>query len=66
MESIKILKGEVENDLYDLSMQLSGAMIYLGKKASSIEEGAEIAKQKIKNGEAYDKFLKFLNFKTVM
>ena len=58
LESIKILKGEVENDLFDLSMQLSGAMIYLGKKASSIEEGAEIAKQKIKSGEAFDKFIK--------
>ncbi len=57
LESIKILKSEVENDLYDLSMQLSGAMIYLGKKASSIEEGSEIAKQKIKSGEAFDKFL---------
>ncbi len=57
-ESIKILKGEVENDLYELSMQLSGAMIYLGKKAFSIEEGVEIAKQKIKSGEAFDKFIK--------
>ena len=56
-ESIKILKGEIENDLFDLSMQLSGAMIYLGKKASSIEEGADIAKQKIKSGEAFNKFL---------
>ncbi len=60
LESIKILKGEVVNDLYDLSMQLSGAMIYLGKKASSIEEGAEIAKQKIKSGEAFDKFLEIV------
>ena len=59
-ESIKILKGEAENDLYDLSMQLSGAMIYLGKKASSIEDGTEIAKQKIKSGEAFDKFLKIV------
>ena len=57
LESIKILKGEVENDLYDLSMQLSGAMIYLGKKASSIEEGIKIAKEKIKSGEAFDKFI---------
>ena len=56
-ESIKILKGEVENDLYELSMQLSGAMIYLGKKAFSIEEGVEIAKQKIKSGEAFEKFI---------
>ncbi len=59
-ESIKILKGEVENDLYDLSIHLSGAMIYLGGKANSIKEGAELAKEKIKSGEAFDKFLEIV------
>ena len=56
-ESIKVLKGETGGDLLDLSLSLAGAMIYLGRKASSIKEGKEIAKQQIKNGAAFNKFL---------
>jgi thymidine phosphorylase len=32
-------------------------MIFLGKKASSIEEGIEISKEMITSGKAYDKFI---------
>lgn len=59
-ESILVLKGEQEDDLFELSMLLSGAMIYLGNKASSIDEGVEISKQLIKNGKAFDKFLEIV------
>lgn len=59
-ESIQVLKGEVKNDLYKLSILLSGAMIYIGKKAKSIPEGENIAKQKIENGEAFKKFLEIV------
>jgi thymidine phosphorylase len=31
-------------------------MIYLGKKANSLKEGEQIAKEKIENGEAFKKF----------
>ena len=34
-ESIKVLSGEMIGDLVDLSLNLAGAMIYLGGKASS-------------------------------
>ncbi len=55
-ESIKILQGEFKNELLDLSLNLSGAMIFLGGKASSIEEGIEISQSLINNGMAFQKF----------
>ncbi|MFC2094137.1 thymidine phosphorylase [Bacteroidota bacterium] len=59
-ESIKILRGEQKGDLLDLSLNLSGAMIYLGGKASSIKEGTQIAKEQISNGKAFDKFVEIV------
>ena len=60
-ESIKVLQNEfIESDLSILSTTLSGAMIYLGKKASSINEGIEISKELIKNGKAFDKFVEIV------
>jgi len=59
-ESIQVLKGNVKNDLYLLSIKLAGTMIYLGKKAKSIQEGEHIAKQKIEIGEAFKKFLQIV------
>ena len=59
-ESIMVLRGEQEDDLFELSTLLSGAMIYLGGKALSIKEGVEISKQLIKNGKAFDKFLEIV------
>ena len=59
-ETVKVLRGEKEGDVLDLSLELAGAMIYLGNKASSIKEGAELAKEQIKNGKAFDKFLQIV------
>jgi pyrimidine-nucleoside phosphorylase len=59
-ESIKVLRGEQKGDLLDLSLNLSGAMIYLGGKAGSIKEGAEIAKEQINNGKAFEKFVQMI------
>jgi len=56
-ESIKILQGEKVKDLYDLTLNLSGAMIFLGGKAQSIKEGFQISEELIKSGKAFDKFL---------
>lgn len=56
-ESIKVLQGEKVDDLLELSLHLSGSMIYLGNKAKSIDEGIEIAKTMIESGKAMDKFL---------
>ena len=56
-ESIKVLKGEVKNDLYELCLNLVGAMIYLGEKSKSINEGKKLAEEQIKNSEAFSKFI---------
>lgn len=59
-ESVKVLQGEDVTDLLELSLNLSGAMIYLGSKARSIPEGIEIAKKMISSGKAMDKFLEIV------
>jgi thymidine phosphorylase len=59
-ESIKVLQGEKIMDLLELSLYLSGAMIYLGGKAKSMEEGIEVAIKMIKSGKAFDKFLEIV------
>jgi pyrimidine-nucleoside phosphorylase len=59
-ESIKVLRGEQQGDLLDLSLNLSGAMIFLGGKAGSIKEGVEIAKEQINNGKAFEKFVQMV------
>lgn len=59
-ESIQVLKGNVKNDLYLLSVKLAGAMIFLGKKAKSLKEGEQIAKLKIENGDAFNNFLEIV------
>lgn len=59
-ESVKVLQGDVVEDLKTLSVTLSGAMIYLGGKANSVEEGIEISNELIKNGKAFDKFVEIV------
>ncbi len=55
-ESIKVLRGEWIDDLCSLSFTLSGAMLYLGGKAKSIEDGFEKSVELVRNGKAFDKF----------
>jgi len=59
-ESIQVLKGIIKNDLYTLSVKLAGAMIYLGKKAKSFQEGEQVAKRLINSGKAFNKFLEIV------
>ncbi len=56
-ESILILKGEYVPNLSELCLYLAGAMIHLGGKAGSVEEGIELANQLIISGKAFDVFL---------
>ena len=56
-EAINILKGEKENDLYNLCIKLAGTMIYLGQGSSTIKEGEETARKQITNGKAFEKFI---------
>lgn len=59
-ESIKVLQGENVEDLLELSLNLAGAMIYLGKKSDSIKEGKNLSLELIKNGKAFDKFVEIV------
>ena len=62
VESVECLRGAVglndaSSDLMEVTYVLSGAMVYLGKKAKSIEEGIEKCRKAIENGSAYRKLL---------
>jgi len=57
VESVRVLQGEVRNDLTELSLTLAGAMILLGNKAKTLEEGFLKAENLIRSGAAYEKFL---------
>jgi pyrimidine-nucleoside phosphorylase len=56
VESVECLKGKKVSDLMEVTYVLGGAMLWLGKGASSIEEGIEKCKAVISNGKAYEKF----------
>ena len=56
-ECIDCLHGNGPDDLMEVTHQLCGAMIWLGKKAESIEQGVEISQKMISSGKAWDKFL---------
>ncbi len=56
VESVKCLKGKDVADLMKVTYVLGGAMLWLGKKAGSIEEGIGLCRQAIISGRAYDKF----------
>lgn len=59
-ESIQVLKDGKKNDLTELSLILAGAMIYLGKKAETFEDGIEKAITLLNSGKAFDKFLELV------
>jgi pyrimidine-nucleoside phosphorylase len=59
-ESIKVLKGEVKGNVFELSCTLAGAMIYLGGKANTLNQGIKLSKKLIKDGAAYNKFIEIV------
>lgn len=59
-EAIDVLKGNGPEDLVEVALTISSLMIYLGKKASSIEKGRELALRSIKDGSAYNKFREWI------
>lgn len=56
VESVECLKGKDVPDLMAVTYTLGGAMLWLGKKANSIDEGIAKCKTAIRNGTAYEKF----------
>ncbi len=59
-ETIKVLQGEKVEDLNEVTLNLSGAMIYLAGKAKSLKEGYQISEELISDGKAFDKFLEMV------
>lgn len=59
-EAIEVLKGNGPSDLVEVCVTIASIMVYLGKKASSIDEAREIVLEKIKDGSAYSKFREWI------
>lgn len=61
-ECIDCLQGKGPEDLMELSLVLSGMMIYLGGKSQNFSEGYTIAKEMIESGKAWQKFLEIVEY----
>ncbi|MFA7359957.1 MAG: thymidine phosphorylase [Candidatus Kapaibacterium sp.] len=59
-ECIEVMKGAQVPDLIKINNVLAGAMIFLGDKAKSIDEGEKIADELLASGKVYDKFLEMV------
>lgn len=56
-ETLECLQGKGPSDVMELTYELGARMAYLGKKASSVEEGLKLCKEAVENGKAMEKFL---------
>lgn len=59
-ECIELMNGGLIPDLFKINNVLAGAMIYLGGKTNSLEEGEKMAKEKLFDKSAYKKFLELV------
>ena len=59
-ECVEVMRGKNVSDLVKVNNVLAGAMIFLGGKASSIDEGEKIADDLLKSGKVFDKFLEMV------
>lgn len=62
MEAIQTLRGEGPSDITELSLELAGIMIFLGRKADSPEQGKQQAADAINKGTALEKFSQFVQY----
>ena len=56
MEASQTLQNAGPNDLTKLSIELAARMIYLGKKAPSLDDARRTAEEKLVDGSGYKKF----------
>ncbi len=56
IECIECLQGKDVHDLMEVAYVLGGAMVKLGGKATSVEEGIEKCRGVIQSGKAFEKF----------
>lgn len=59
-ESIESLRGEGPEDLMKVTHLLAGTMIWLGKKAASLEEGIQASKEAVSDGTAFRKWVEIV------
>jgi len=55
IEAIETLKGEGPEDLTELTLTIGSLMVYLAKKAPSVEAAREMLEESIENGAALEK-----------
>jgi pyrimidine-nucleoside phosphorylase len=60
IEAIETLKGHGPDDITQLSLNLAGIMVYVGGKASTVEEGIKLAEEALKSGRALQKLENFI------
>jgi pyrimidine-nucleoside phosphorylase/thymidine phosphorylase len=56
MEASQTLQNAGPNDLTKLSIELAARMIFLGKKAASLDEARRVAEERLVDGSGYKKF----------
>jgi pyrimidine-nucleoside phosphorylase len=61
-EAIECLRGKNVPDLMEVTYVLGGAMVFLGGKGGSIEEGMKACHSAIWSGRAYEKFLQLTEY----
>lgn len=60
IEAINTLKGNGPKDLTELCLKAGSIMLMQAKIVNSLTEGEELLKAKIKSGEAFNKFVEFV------
>ncbi len=60
IESIEFLKGNYEQDLYEITLDISAKTLLNCKLASTYEEGIEKSKKAIEDGSALNKFIELI------
>jgi pyrimidine-nucleoside phosphorylase len=60
IECVECMRGKDVKDLMEVTYLLGGAMVMLGGKAKTIDEGVVKCKEAIKSGAAYNKFLQMV------
>lgn len=60
IEAIETLKGKGPKDLEDLCLALGSQMVFLAKKAGSLEEAKQLLKENLANGKALDVLRTFI------
>lgn len=60
-EAIDTLKNNGPEDLTELCVKLGSNMVYLGGGADSVESAEKLIREKLANGEAFEKFKEFIS-----